>query len=709
VAIASRRRIAPLIRIRQELEKRLDSVLPFAAGARSLEDVLTPAAFDSRVSLREALARSAGERFPLKHLRHRAADSLPARSALLDQALVAAEGNWTVFKNAVQVSDGHDWMRHPISGASASGRHWSRVPYVDGVGGGDVKLIWELSRHAQLVRIAQGYYLTRDRNLAERSVALIDQWIAQNPAGCGINWVSSLEVAFRAIAWCWIWSLTCDADVWTEPRLTRFLVSLWHHARHIERFDSIHHSPNTHLTGEGLGLLYVGLLFPELERAPKWAERGREILETELAEQVLSDGMHFERSVGYHRYTAEFYLHYLLLAEASGLTVAPNVKDRVRSQVAVTALLRRPDGTWSVIGDEDGGDTLLLAPTEPEDQGAVLAVGGAYFGDAAWMQCASDAHRAAGWWLLSEPHWSALYAAPRSDPAVPRSGALPEAGYYVGRDGGGAEDWWCLVDAGPHGGDKTGHAHTDLAHVEIVRGNRPIVTDPGCAGYTIDVAARNWARSESAHACLVVDGAPLAVPAGPFSWERIAPTPRASFGDDGALWWCELWYDRPHGERRLAHRRQVILARGHGIVVCDWIDGNPSGPIALHWPLGAFPESITLDGGAVSGEGYRIWWADVSGGGVHASLEPMVRSPGYARQMDGRLLRLRLDGQLPASVITAFVDRAAICRVRASNDGIDVTMDTPTPEARVAFRVRPGAAPSIVTQATPELSFRMAN
>jgi hypothetical protein len=627
----------------------------------------------------------------------------------LDQAHAAAQGNWTVFGTPVQLSDGHDWTRHPTNGASPSRRHWSRVPYVNGIGGGDVKLIWELSRHAHLVRIAQGYYLTRDRNLAERAVALIDQWISQNPAGYGINWVSSLEVAFRAIAWCWIWSLTCNDEAWTDARLTRFLVSLWHHARHIERFDSIHHSPNTHLTGEGLGLLYVALLFPELKRASQWAGRGREILETELDAQVLSDGMHFERAVGYHRYTAEFYLHYLLLADASGLTVTPNVKDRIRSQVAVTALLRQPDGTWPVVGDEDSGDTLLIAPIEPEDQGAVLAVGGAYFGEAAWMQCANDAHRAAGWWLLDDAHWSALRTASSSEPAALRSGALREAGYYVGRDGAGAEDWWCLVDAGPHGGDRTGHAHTDLGHVEIVHGNRHIVTDPGCAGYTIDVAARNWARSESAHACLVVEGAPLAVPAGPFSWERIAPTPGSSGGDDGALWWCELWYDRLDGERRLAHRRQVILARGRGVVVCDWIEGDPSGSMAVQWPLGAAPESIALDENSVTADGYRVWWADVSGGRVHASLDPLVRSPGYARQMDGRLLRLRLDGRLPASIITAFMDSAAVCRVNASHDGIHVVMETPSGDPRIAFRVRPGAAPSIVAQATPELSFRMGN
>ena len=47
-------------------------------------------------------------------------------------------------------------------------------------------------------------------------------------------------------------------------RLLKFLeVS----ARHVERYLSTYFSPNTHLTGEALGLLYIGTQFPELAGA----------------------------------------------------------------------------------------------------------------------------------------------------------------------------------------------------------------------------------------------------------------------------------------------------------------------------------------------------------------------------------------------------------------------------------------------------------
>ena len=595
---------------------------------------------------------------------------------------------------------------------------------MDGIAGGDVKVIWELNRHHHLVRLAQGYFLDRAEGTAERLLVLLDSWIAENPHGVGINWTSSLEVAFRAIAWCWIWALTCESSAWTLARVRRFLVSLWHHARHIERFDSIHHSPNTHLTGEGLGLLYVGLMFPELRRAAEWASLGQDILESELDAQVLSDGMHYERSVGYHKYTAEFYLHYLLLARAFGLAVPDSTRDRVRAQVAVARLLRRPDGTWPVIGDEDSGDTLLLAPVDPQDQGSVLALGASIFRDSDLVSLTTDAHRAAAWWLVDEPAWQWLRDAAdgrssrnevahastrtrrREAATEPDSGALPVAGYFVGRESDGADAWWCLVDAGPHGGDRTGHAHTDLGHVEIARGATHVVVDPGCAGYTIGRAARDRARSEAAHGCLVVEQSPLAVPAGAFLWSQLAPTPIPRSGDDGQLWWCDLVYERDGVGGRLTHRRQVLLVRGMGVIICDWLAGVTQGPIAFHWPLGVAPNEAALSQSALVTSHYQVAWSGAAGV-LDASVESTTRAPGYARQVDAALLRLGYHGPLPVSVITCFTNPATRL-VRHLDDGDSARLELPEGLAGPAriLSIRAGAAPSLeaMDAPTPSLS-----
>src|SRR3954471_21538634 len=80
---ASRRRLATLIRIRQEVEKRLDRVAPYLRGPSALGGLLTStlgelASSSNRDALRRALAAASQDRFPLPPLRGRAVGSLPA-------------------------------------------------------------------------------------------------------------------------------------------------------------------------------------------------------------------------------------------------------------------------------------------------------------------------------------------------------------------------------------------------------------------------------------------------------------------------------------------------------------------------------------------------------------------------------------------------------------------------------------------------------
>lgn len=698
----NRRSLATLIRVRQEVHKRLDAVLPVEPGAPPIASLLdlrpAPDVADTGcggVALSRLLASRASARYPLVHLAGREQESLPGREELLASATRLVRGEWDVFGQPVSVDvASHDWTRHPFTGARAADAHWTRVPYLEGIGGGDVKHVWELSRHAELVRLSQAYYLTGDEAYAEVVSGLLDRWIEQNPPGRGVNWTSSLEVAFRAIGWCWIWALTCQSPRWDDERLGRFLWSLSHHARHVARFDSVHHSPNTHLTGEALGLLYVGLMFPELARAGEWAELAREILDEELELQVLPDGMHFERATGYHRYTLEFYVHYVVLADAFGLPVTDHLRQRVRDQAAAAWLLGRPDGSWPVIGDEDSGSTLRLSLTDPQDQGTILAVAAALCDQPHWLPNADDTRAAAAWWLLEDRYWERLpVLRSRGTPDAPPSGALPSAGYYVGRDRGTGAGWYCVVDAGSHGGDLTGHAHTDLGHVEIAHGATRLVSDPGCAAYTTDRQARDRARAEQAHACLVVDGEPLAIPAGPFSWSRIAPTPAADWRATDDLWWCELRYDRSHSHGALTHRRQVILAHGAGIAICDWVTGDRPPAMALHWPLGADPTEVVLDNGTLVVSGHRVrWYASRGPGTLRATLESLARSSGYARAQAGLLLRVSADAELPITLLTTFTEASRTPSVRFLEAGrVRVALDeSPT---GFGFTMEPGSLP----------------
>ena len=44
----------------------------------------------------------------------------------------------------------------------------------------------------------------------------------------------------------------------------------------------------------------------------------------------------------------------------------------------------------------------------------------------------------------------------------------------------------------------------------------------------------------------------------------------------------------------------MLLVRGVGVIICDWIACVTQQPIAIHWPLGAAPNEVTL---SESGDG----------------------------------------------------------------------------------------------------------
>src|SRR5262249_50375611 len=211
-----------------------------------------------------------------------------------------------------------DWHLDPTSGRRAPLDHWSRIDHLDAARIGDVKVIWELNRCQWLVTLAQAYALAGDERYARAALDAIDAWIAKNPPGYGINWTSSLEAAYRLIAWTWALHLVAASASLDVARLARVLGTLADHAARVERYLSVHFSPNTHLTGEALGLVYAGVVLRDVAAAPRWLALGNAILTRELERQVLADGVHFEQSTCYQRYTADIYLHWLILAAVAG-------------------------------------------------------------------------------------------------------------------------------------------------------------------------------------------------------------------------------------------------------------------------------------------------------------------------------------------------------------------------------------------------------
>src|SRR4029453_6203325 len=132
-------------------------------------------------------------------------------------------------------------------------------------------------------------------------------WMDQNPPKMGTHWASSLEIAFRSISWLWSFYFFTESRSLSLDLFARALAFLYLNARHLETYLSTYFSPNTHLTGEALGLFYLGTLLPEFTDSDRGRRPGLRILAEQLSRHVKPDGSYFEQSSYYHRYTTDFY------------------------------------------------------------------------------------------------------------------------------------------------------------------------------------------------------------------------------------------------------------------------------------------------------------------------------------------------------------------------------------------------------------------
>ena len=134
---------------------------------------------------------------------------------------------------------------------------------------GDAKYVWEINRHNFLVTLGQAYWFNGQQRYYRKWREIIYSWIEANPYHRGINWESSLELAFRSINWIWSGYFFREELASDEKLQKKMFETLYLQADHIYHHLSYYFSPNTHLTGEALGILYVGILekpFEALQR-----------------------------------------------------------------------------------------------------------------------------------------------------------------------------------------------------------------------------------------------------------------------------------------------------------------------------------------------------------------------------------------------------------------------------------------------------------
>jgi hypothetical protein len=592
-------------------------------------------------------------------------DSLRSRfdsPEVVDRARRISEGSFDLlgFRN-LHFGAPINWHLEPVSGVVTPRKHWSQISYLDVALAGDKKITWELNRHAYFATLGRAYWRTQDEVYAQSFVAQVNSWIDANPPKSGINWASSLEVAFRAISWLWSLHFFRDSRHLDSHLFLRLLKLLYLHGRHLETYLSTYFSPNTHLTGEALGLFYLGTLLPELKCAERWRDLGEHILLTQLDDQVRADGVYFEQTSYYHRYTIDFYTHLLILLRVNERPIAPLVEEKLKALLDHLMFITQPDGTTPLFGDDDGGRLVFLDEHAADDFRSALSNGAALFHRPDYKYVAKEASEET-MWLLGRAglrSFDGLEAAPPDS----QSRDFREGGYYVMRDGWSRDANYLLVDCGPHGGLKHGHAHADALSFQLAARGRTMLVDPGTFTYTGSSDLRDRFRSSAAHNTLTVDGESSSLSDGPFSWKHVA--------DSSLVRWIsrprfDFFVGKHSGYERLAapvkHQRSILFVKEDYWVIVDRVaaDGVHSYSLNFQFAPHTMPSVEVRHGKAVvrdqsdSEPGLDLWVCHSAG--AWQSKQGQV-SKCYGERVAAPLLSFELQAEGDLELVTLLIPR----------------------------------------------------
>jgi hypothetical protein len=362
--------------------------------------------------------------------------------------------------------------------------------------------------------LARAFEHTGDERFTAPMVQLVDAWIdADKPIGSDA-W-APYAVARRLVHWMRAFLICHDA---LAPGVrVRWAASMASQTRFLARNIEWHLRAN-HVQKNLHAVFCAAALFDDEDIEELRRRAGRQLWQ-QFEEQVLPDGMHYERSPMYHASVLSDYREAVAVARLIGHALPAQIDDRLDAMAAALSCFVRADGTMHLFNDAtNDGDSSI---------GRLLGNRHAPTGDGVW--------------------------------------ALPDAGYY----GGSAGRWRFIIDCGEPGpACQPAHGHCDLLSFELDLDGVPFIVDSGTSGYDGD-PLRPYMRSTRAHNTVQIGGGEQHELWGTFRMARRARVGAADI--DAAAGRFTGWYS-PYFSSRTVHRRTVYLNAGH-VRVEDTVEG----------------------------------------------------------------------------------------------------------------------------------------
>ena len=399
--------------------------------------------------------------------------------------------------------------------------------------------VWQLGRFNFLKDLGDYYAASKDPEAARTFVEMISSWIDQadynndNPfprkdGHDGVCW-RSLDAGIRVKNWAIAWEKFRDAPEITPEFKAKLYASLRQHGEHLVNFST----DCNWLLYEMTGLVYLSVLFPDLEKAAEWKTYALDRLGKELNRQLFPDGFQYELTTGYHGSLAINYLRILDLLAAHNEKMPSFASDGLERAYELYVKVMRPDGKYPGLND-----------ASPEACSGYLESALRYYPERPdFLFIASKGKKGA------KPPYNSI--------------ALDYAGAFFVRTGWGEKDVWAYMDCGPFG---RAHQHEDKLNFLLFAYGKEMVRD-GC-NYEYDRSEmRQYVLSTRAHNTVMIDHKEQNRRAG-FKWhdEDISKKADFTYSVGGDVEWAKAKYvgkygNKKEGEIEGAHKRSLYFVK----------------------------------------------------------------------------------------------------------------------------------------------------
>ena len=475
--------------------------------------------------------------------------------------------------NVVQSTFPPDWHENHLTGHKSPAKtHWSEIDDFDG---GDIKLLWELSRFSFVYPLVRAYWRTGNERYAETFWQLVEDWREKNPPNCGVNWKCGQEIAIRVMAWCFGLYGFLNARATDADRVHALVQMIAVSGERIEgNIGYALSQRNNHGISEAVGLWTIGLLFPELKKAEKWRNEGRRYLEEQGRSLIYEDGSFSQHSVNYHRLMLHNYLWALRLGDLNAQPFSDELKARVkRSGEWLRQVSDAQTGQVPHYGQNDGALLLPLSACDYLDFRPVMQAAHYYFSGARLF--ANGPWDEDLLWLFGP---SAL-AAPISERGSERDFAATNGGYYKLS----AEAGFAFVRCATFR-NRPGQA--DLLHVDLWWRGRNIACDAGTFSYNSPAPWNNPFARTAYHNTVTVDDRDQMDRVARFLWlpwlkGKVYCCKRSSAGH------LAYWEGSHDGYKRMRppvdHRRGGLQLGDESWLIVDSLASAAPHRYRLHW------------------------------------------------------------------------------------------------------------------------------